>query len=72
MAREVWFMVAWIVERHGAEAPKVAEEMVERLRREQAKCPGTVEQRDIAAWLAIRDAAVEWLRHTQDAAGVVH
>jgi hypothetical protein len=72
MRREVWFMVAWIVERQGVKASKLAEEMVERLRQEQGKCPGTVEHRDIATWLAIRDAAVEWLRLSQDGGDVVH
>jgi len=33
----------------------------ERKRREQAARVGTMEESDIASWLAIRDAAIEWL-----------
>ncbi|HEV2551160.1 MAG TPA: hypothetical protein VGU20_27875 [Stellaceae bacterium] len=61
MDRDVWFMVAWMVGRHGGEAPRIAEEMVDRLRREHGKHPGTGEDNEIASWLAIRDAVVEWL-----------
>jgi hypothetical protein len=61
-------MVALTVGKHGADAPRIAE----RLRREQAARIGAVAESDIEAWLAIRDAAVEWLNPSRDAASVVH
>lgn len=67
MESDIWFMVAWIVSRHGADAPRIAEEVAERVRREQ----GT-DSSDFEAWLAIRDAAVEWFEPSRSALDVVH
>jgi hypothetical protein len=61
MEPDLWFMVAWMVGKHGADAPRIAEEIVERLRREQAARVGAVEESDVEAWLAIHHATVEWL-----------
>jgi len=72
MERDIWFMVAWMVGRHGVDAPKVAEEMVDRLRSEHRRHPGTVEEHEIASWMAIRDAVVEWLHRREGTADVVH
>jgi hypothetical protein len=55
-----------MVGRHGAEAPRIAEEILERLRREQAARIGAAEKSDIEAWLAIRDAAVQWLNPSKE------
>jgi hypothetical protein len=66
MDQQTWIMALWIIERHGLEAPKVAEEIVERLRREHA------DHSQIIPWLAIHDAAVEWLRRNVRASDVVH
>ena len=66
MDREVWIMVAWIVGKHGEEAPRIAEQMVDRLRQEHG------EESDIRIWLRIRDAAAEWLRLQKSNADVIH
>lgn len=72
MEPDIWFMVAWMVGKHGADAPRIAEEIVERLRREQAARMGTMEESDIESWLAIRDAAIEWLDQSRRFDEVVH
>ena len=72
MEPDIWFMVAWMVGKHGADAPRIADDILERLRREQAARIGAVAESDIHAWLAIRDAAVEWFNPSRDAADVVH
>jgi hypothetical protein len=72
MDRDVWFMVAWMVGRHGAGAPKVVEEMIGRLRREQGRHPGTVEEHEIASWVAIHNAVIAWLGRTESVAELVH
>jgi hypothetical protein len=72
MEPDIWFMAAWMVGKHGADAPRIADEILERLRRAQAARIGTVEESDIEAWLAIRDAGVEWLSTSRSAADTVH
>jgi hypothetical protein len=72
MEPDLWFMAAWMVGKHGADAPRIAEEIVERLRREQAARVGAMEESDIEAWLAIRDAAIEWLDQSRRFDEVVH
>jgi hypothetical protein len=72
MERDIWFMVAWMVGRHGAATPGIAEEMIERLRREHATRSSSIEESDIEAWLAIRDAAVKWLSANREASELVH
>jgi hypothetical protein len=72
MDRDVWFMVAWMVGKHGADAPKVVEEMVDRLRREHGRHPGTVEEHDIVSWVAIYNAVIDWLGRTESEAELVH
>ena len=62
MEPDIWFMVAWMVGRHGADAPRIAEEMLERMHREYSARSGGIEESDIEAWRAIRHAAVEWLK----------
>ncbi len=42
------------------------------LRREHGTHPGTVEEHEIASWLAIRDVVVEWFCRGQGTAEVVH
>jgi hypothetical protein len=66
MDQQTWIMALWIIERHGLEAPKVAEQIVERLRREHA------DHGQITPWLAIHDAAVEWLRLQKNNADAIH
>jgi hypothetical protein len=66
MDQQTWIMALWIIERHGVDAPQVAEEIVERLRREHA------DNSQITPWLAIHAAAVEWLRRNLSASDVVH
>ena len=72
MEPDIWFMVAFIVSKHGADAPRIAEEIVERLRREYSAHLGGIEETDIETWLTIRDATVEWLDSTRNAADVTH
>ena len=72
MEHDIWFMVAWMVGKHGADAPRIAEEIVERLRREQAARMGTMEENDIESWLAIHDAAIDWLDQSRRFDEVVH
>ena len=72
MEPDIWFMAAWMVGKHGADAPRIADEILERLRREQAAHVGGVEESDVEAWLAIRDASVQWLIDSREAASVVH
>lgn len=64
MELDIWFLAAWIIERHGADAPGIAEEIAERVRREHGS--------DFETWLAIRDAAKEWVIPDTNAANVVH
>ena len=72
MEPDIWFMVAWMVGKHGADAPRIAEEILERLQREHAARVGAVEESDVESWLAIRDAAVEWLSTSRAVADAVH
>jgi hypothetical protein len=72
MEADVWFMVAWMVGKHGADAPRIAEEMLERMHRECSARSGGIEESDIETWRAIRDAAIEWLTVSRNAADVVH
>jgi hypothetical protein len=65
MDREVWSMVAWIVGKHGEDAPSIAEQMADRLRREHG------DESDIKIWLTIRDAAAKWLRLQKSNADVI-
>lgn len=51
MERDVWFMVAWIVGRHGADAPRIAEEMLERTRREHSVRLSGIEEADVEVCL---------------------
>ena len=62
MEPDIWFMVAWMVGKHGADAPRIAEEMLERMHREYSARSGGIEESDIETWRTIRDAAGEWLR----------
>jgi hypothetical protein len=71
MEPDIWFMVAWMVGKHGADAPRIAEEMLERMHREFRARSGGIEESDIETWRAIRNAAVEWLDVSKNAADVV-
>jgi len=72
MEPDIWFMVAWMVGKHSTEALRIAEEMLERMHREYRARSGGIEESDIEARRAIRDAAVEWLSVSRNAADVVH
>jgi hypothetical protein len=48
MERDIWFMVAWMVGKHGADAPRIAEEMLDRMHRERSARSGGIEESDIA------------------------
>ncbi len=56
MNRGIWMMAAWLVARHGAEAPLAVHARIMALRRALAD-----EQR-IASWLMIDDAVHELVR----------
>jgi hypothetical protein len=47
---------------HGADAPRIAEEILERMHREYSARSSGIEESDIETWRTIRDAAGEWLR----------
>jgi hypothetical protein len=66
MESDVWFMVTWMVGKHGADAPRIAEEMLERMHREYSARSGGIEESDIETWRAIRNAAVEWLNVSRE------
>jgi hypothetical protein len=72
MEPDIWFMAALMVGKHGADAPRIAEEILERLRREQAARIGALEESDIKSWLAIRGATVEWLDQSRGFDEAVH
>lgn len=56
MNRGIWMMAAWLVARHGAEAPLAVHARIMALRRALA------DEQHIASWLMIDDAVHELVR----------
>jgi hypothetical protein len=66
MNRGIWILAAWLVARHGAEAPFAVHSRIMALRRALA------DERHIASWLMIDDAVQELVRMTPSEEDTIH
>lgn len=66
MNRGIWMIAAWLVARHGAEAPLAVHARIMALRR------ALVDEERITSWLLIDDAVHELVRLTPRETDTIH
>jgi hypothetical protein len=66
MNRGIWIVAAWLVAKHGVEAPTAVHSHIMSLRRSLA------DEQHIASWLKIDDAVHELVRVKRQASDTIH